>query len=75
VIPAKACYVAAMPTWVIIAALATIGITGLLTGVLYRINAPTLKQRGDDGGAAPGLAEDAADRNNDAGGGGADGGD
>jgi len=41
-----------MEKWIIIALLATIGITALLIGVLYRANAPMLrKQSGDDGGA------------------------
>ena len=35
-----------MATWVIIAALATIGVTALLIGVLYRMNAPGPQEGG-----------------------------
>lgn len=35
-----------MATWVIIAALATIGVTALLIGVLYRVNAPKSDNEG-----------------------------
>jgi hypothetical protein len=67
VIPAKACYVAAMPTWVIIAALATIGITALLTGVLYRINAPPggHERRRDDAGDGGGSGSSDGDGSSD----------
>lgn len=37
-----------MATWLIIAILATIGVTALLMGALYRINAP--RKGSDDGG-------------------------
>jgi hypothetical protein len=40
-----------MPTWLIIAALATIGITALLVGVLYRINKPAGER--EPGGDTP----------------------
>ncbi len=69
-----------MPTWVIIAALATIGVTALLTGVLYRLNAPTLKRGDADGGAVivdPGHSRDnhASDTADGGGGDGGGGGD
>ena len=41
-----------MATWVIIAALATIGVTALLIGVLYRMNAPGPERAQDGGNAA-----------------------
>lgn len=52
-----------MPTWLLIAALATIGVTALLIGVLYRLNKPMLerKDRGGDGGGA-GYAGDGGHR-------------
>ena len=34
----------AMPTWLLIAALATVGITALLIGVLYRVNKGALER-------------------------------
>ena len=41
-----------MPTWIVLAALATILVTGALTWVFWRLNAPVPRQeerRGDDG--------------------------
>lgn len=43
-----------MPTWIIIAALTTVGITLLLTSLLWRTNAPTQqKKRETRGGDTP----------------------
>lgn len=73
-----------MVKWLLIAALATIGVTSLLIGVMYRANRSTLertKQGRDDGAAVPIVADagssrhvdsDAADGGGDGGGGGGD---
>jgi hypothetical protein len=43
-----------MATWVIIAALATIGVTALLISVLYRMNAPGPKRARQGGKTSDG---------------------
>jgi hypothetical protein len=73
-----------MPTWLLIAALATIGVTALLAGVLYRINKPAPDRARDgsdgggvyfaDGGAASARTRDDVDSGGDGGGDGGGGG-
>jgi hypothetical protein len=60
-----------MATWVIIAALATIGVTALLIGVLYRLNAPVVKRpEGGGVGTDPGNPRPADNGGSDLSGGG-----
>lgn len=64
-----------MTTWILIAALATFGVTALLVGVLYRLNAPR-RGKSDGGGAyvADGGGNRTRDHDDSGGDGGGDGG-
>jgi hypothetical protein len=56
-----------MPGWIIVAAVASIAITAMLTFVFWRLNAPSLKRdRGSDGGG--GIPDTPDDGGSDGGG-------
>lgn len=63
-----------MATWVILAALATIAITAVLTGVLYQMNAPAMKRIREAGDSGPTAADPVSSKADDATDSGGDGG-